>query len=111
MSRYTHFGGHSAAEHVAALRKPQTTCSRFEQHKALTKAQLCETKAASCIQAVDHAQQLIMVLLRPQLEHCACKMQHELCSPRTIDSTQKAAIHFAYWLTHEAQAQGLSRGY
>ena len=49
-----------------------------------------------------------MVLLRPQLEHCACKMQHRLCRSHTSTSTQKAAIYFVQLLAHEAKTQNLA---
>ncbi len=38
----------------------------------LTKAQLRQRKAAGGVQAVNHAQQPVMMLLRPQLQHRAC---------------------------------------
>ena len=37
-----------------------------------TKAQLCEGEAAGGLQAVDPLQELVMMPLCPQLQHCAC---------------------------------------
>ncbi len=52
-----------------------TRCSvqtHAERIAVLTKAQLRQRKAAGGVQAVNDAQQPIVVLLRPQLQHRAC---------------------------------------
>lgn len=42
------------------------------REKVLTIAQLCQSKAANCVKAVDASQQLIMMHLCPQLQDCPC---------------------------------------
>lgn len=45
----------------------------------LTKPQLRQCKAAGGVQAVNHAQQPVMMLLGAQLQHCACREAHNPC--------------------------------